>query len=97
MTDLRKLARNKDCTVRVPEVCRGDCETTVLAHVRRIGISGGGLKAPDLLGAWCCYPCHMAIDGQTPSQFTREELHLMHFQGVMRTQNKLIELGVVKW
>ena len=53
MTDLRALARGKDCQVRTP-LCNFNPETTVLAHLRLIGISAMGKKAPDILGAHCC-------------------------------------------
>lgn len=95
--NLRKAAEGKSCMVRLPGICRHDTETTVLAHVRMIGISGGGLKAPDLLGAWACFACHMAIDGQLKTDYTPQELDLMHLQGVIRTQAALISQGSVRW
>jgi hypothetical protein len=97
MTDLRKFANGQACQVRIPGVCRYDTETTVLAHVRQAGITGGAQKAADLLGSWCCYPCHMAIDGHLETQYERDELRLMHLQGVMRTQEKLIQQGIIRW
>lgn len=88
MTDLRQLARGKPCQVRLPG-CDGGGETTVLAHVRIIGVSGMGLKAPDALGAWCCGPCHTKAD-------TDHGNELDFLRGVMRTQAKLIKLGMLK-
>jgi len=40
--------------VRIPEVCNHNSETTVLAHYRLAGVSGIGMKSPDILGAWAC-------------------------------------------
>lgn len=49
MKDLRKLAKGRECMIRIPDVCCGDPATTVLCHFRMAGISGAGLKSPDLL------------------------------------------------
>jgi hypothetical protein len=90
VANLRKYARGKDCQVRIPGVCNFDPETTVLAHVRLTGISGMGIKAPDLLGAHCCSACHEYCD--THNLMLRDFLI-----GVMRTQAQLIKDGIVKW
>lgn len=58
--DLRELARDKPCKVRVPG-CDGGGATTVLAHYRLAGLSGGSLKSPDVCGADACGPCHAAV------------------------------------
>ena len=65
MTDLRKLAKDKPCLVRIPGVCNHNPETTVLAHYSLTGISGWRLKSPDWIGAWCCSSCHDEVDGRT--------------------------------
>ena len=98
MTDLRKLAKDKPCLVRIPGVCNHNPETTVLAHYSLAGISGRGLKSPDLLGSWCCSDCHDVIDTRNidVQGFTKNELRLMHAEGVFRTQYELIKLGVIK-
>ena len=44
---LRKLARGRPCQVRIPGVCDGGGETTVLAHYRLAGVSGMGYKSPE--------------------------------------------------
>lgn len=62
--DLRKLAKGKDCQVRIVGVCNFDPTTTVLAHIRRGGTSGVGMKPPDLCGVWACSSCHDYIDGR---------------------------------
>ena len=80
MTDLRKLARGRDCLVRLPIVCNGNPETTVLAHYRLAGLSGMGIKADDLFGAWACSSCHNYIDTHHDA-----ETRLAHAEGVFRT------------
>ena len=89
MTAARKAARGKPCLVRLPG-CDGGGETTVLAHYSLIGISGGGLKSPDAMGAWCCMSCHAIADGRAPlpEGYTRAEVRLALAEGVFRTQQQ---------
>jgi hypothetical protein len=97
VTKLRELARNQDCQVRIPGICNGDPATTVLAHYSLSGISGGGLKSPDIMGAWCCSTCHDYADGRKQSaNFNREQVRLMFAEGVFRTQNALYKMGVIR-
>ena len=93
--NLRKLARDQECQVRIPGVCNRDDSTTVLAHFRMAGLCGTGKKPADIVGAWCCSSCHDAIDGRAKTQYSHDELRLMHLEGVVRTINELIKLGAV--
>lgn len=96
VSKLTAAARGMPCQIRVPFVCiDGDHSTTVLAHVRMTGLSGTGIKAHDLLGAWACGACHLSVDGASSKQFSRAELRLMHLEGVMRTIDSLIRKGLV--
>jgi hypothetical protein len=95
MIDLRKLARGKPCLVRVDEHCDGGGETTVLAHVRLSGVSGMGLKAPDVCAAFCCGPCHARVDGQVRCGLSKDELELALLRGMVRTLYELTKLGVL--
>ena len=88
MSKLRNLARDRDCLVRVPGVCNFMPETTVLAHYRLIGISGTGLKPPDMIGAWCCSSCHLHVDTHKDA-----ETQLAFAHGVFRTQYQLLKEG----
>lgn len=98
MSKLRKRAQGRSCLVRIPGVCNGNPETTVLAH-----LPGGGMgrKQNDLFGAYACSSCHDAVDGRgavrdifgTP--YTQIELRVMHLEGILRTQEQLIEEGVI--
>ena len=97
MSKLRREARGRDCQVRSP-VCNCDPSTVVLAHVRMVGISGIGMKAPDQLGAWACYPCHQLADTGRfgDAQMERDDRELLFLRGVMRTQAQLIKEGKIK-
>lgn len=95
MTMLRKLARGRDCQVRIPGVCNFDPATTVLAHFRLAGTCGMGLKPHDLLGAWACSSCHDEIDRRT-RQLDFDAAAFMHLEGVLRTLHILIKEGVIK-
>lgn len=71
--------------VRLPGVCNHNPETTVLAHVRLAGVSGMGMKADDLLGAWACSSCHDAIDRRGHLDLDRDYVRLVHLEGMVRT------------
>ena len=90
MSKLRKLAKGRDCKIRLPGVCNFNPETTVLAHYRLAGISGMGLKSPDLLGAWACSDCHAYVDTHKDDSTARAFL-----EGVMRTQAQLVKEDVL--
>lgn len=87
--NLRNYARGMPCQIRMPDVCNGDPATTVLCHLRMSGISGMGLKADDLLGAWGCSACHSYVD--THGIDGRTAL----LEGMARTQAHLIAGGLV--
>jgi hypothetical protein len=95
-TKYTKSARNQDCQVRIPGVCNFNPETTVLAH-----LNGGGMGAKhlDIHGAYACSECHNAVDGN-PSvadrMFSYEDLKIMHYEGVIRTQAIMVEKGILK-
>lgn len=83
--NLRKLARGRQCLVRL-QGCTGGGEDTVLSHYRLSGLSGVGLKPPDIIGAWCCSKCHDIVDGRVQiANLTRQEIRLAHAEGCLRT------------
>ena len=97
MNKLRKAARDRHCTVRVPGHCNGNPETTVLAHYRMAGLCGTGIKPSDMaFGAWACQACHDCADGRIKTNFSREQLRLWHAEGVMRTLAQLEKEGIIK-
>jgi hypothetical protein len=83
--NLRKQAKGRDCTVRLQGICNHNPETTVLAHIRMAGLSGMGIKADDLLGAWACSSCHDAIDRRSHTNLDRDYVRLAHLEGMART------------
>lgn len=94
--NLRHAAEMRPCMIRLPGICSHNDQQTVLCHGKLPGISGAGLKAPDLFGAWGCLPCHDEVDRRTrnlDSDFVR----LAFLEGVMRTQYVLIQEGKVRW
>lgn len=91
MTPLRKAAKGYECTIRIPCRCidaPGDRDTTVLAHYR-LG-TGGGQKPDDMQAARACFVCHEIVDGRMEApEFTKEQIRLMHAEGVLRTQEAI--------
>ena len=94
MSKLTKLARGRECQVRLP-CCNHNTETTVLAHYRLAGTCGIGMKPNDLQGAWACSACHDEIDRRT-RLFEPEFVRLAHAEGVIRTIDILIKEGKIK-
>jgi hypothetical protein len=76
-------------------MCNFNAETTVLAHYRLAGTCGMGIKPLDLIGAWACSDCHNLIDGRHTSAFSREQLDLMHLEGMCRTIQALHKRGIL--
>ena len=90
--NLRVLAHGRDCQGRLEGICNRNPQTTVLAHFRLMGVSGLGIKSPDLIGAWLCSSCHDWVDSHKDPQ-----TQLDFAKAVFRTQAKLIEENEVKW
>lgn len=95
--NLRDDARDKPCAIRVPGYCCFDPSRTVLCHVRVSGISGMSMKAPDVIAAFGCQPCHDVVDGRTKTNFTASERRLMLLEGMARTQTQWVKREVLKW
>ena len=92
---LRKEAKGRGCMVRIPEVCNHNSETVVLAHYRLAGVSGIGMKSPDILGAWACSACHDAIDRRAHTDLDRDYVRLLHLEGIARTLAQLNREGLL--
>ena len=90
---LTKLAKGRPCMVRLPGICSGDAAETVLAHVRLAGITGAGMKAPDVLASWSCARCHEVTEREKRDN----RIQRYFLEGVIRTQNALIAEGVIHW
>lgn len=95
MTNLRKQARGRPCQIRLPNICNFDPTTTVLCHLRLIGVSGMGLKSADLLGSWGCSSCHQAVDASDHLDYEKRRAALL--EGMARTQAILVAERKIKW
>lgn len=93
MSKIRKSAKGEECSVRIPAVCNFNPETTILAHK---GGAGWALKANDIHAAYCCSACHDVIDGRTGSYFNKDEVTLMFYDGMVRSQLIMIEKGLIE-
>lgn len=84
---LRAEAAEREC-----QIWLGGCTTypAVLCHFRLQGISGMGIKPPDLLGAWGCSACHTQVDTDKSP-----EVQLQFAKGVFRTQMQLLREGKI--
>jgi hypothetical protein len=84
---LRELARAKMCHLRLIG-CTYDASQSVLAHVRRGGVGGTGLKPPDVCGFPACKSCHDIFDGRkTDHGYARTEIDAE----ALRAQNQWLE------
>lgn len=88
---LRASARRQDCTLRLPGVCNGNPETTVLAHLP-CGQKGMGMKSPDNMAIFSCANCHDAIDGRR-NDVQVEGADLL--RALAETQNYWIAKGLI--
>jgi hypothetical protein len=91
MTDLRREAIGRECQIRLAGCTGGPC---CLCHWRQQGISGLGMKSPDIFGAWGCANCHSQVDTADRDDYA---LRLDFAKAVFRTQNVLVKEGILKW
>lgn len=90
-TKITKSARGEDCTLLL-----GNCssnETVVLCHIGKN--RGMAIKCGDHFALYACSNCHKIIDGQVNSEFTQGELSSIKLMGLERTQQKLIDKGLL--
>ena len=94
--NLRKLAKGQPCMLRLPGICNGNPETTVLAHIRR-GLYGMGIKPVDWCGVWCCSACHDAYDRRTTHpEMQREYFEAEMLRALCQQLAKYVEMGILK-
>ena len=94
-TKITKSARGEDCSMRLPDVCNWNNETTVLAHFNTI-VKGIGIKSKDFHAGYLCSDCHDAIDGRAKHPFTEAEILQAQFDSMVETQLKLVDKGLIK-
>jgi hypothetical protein len=74
----------------------GNCssnETVVLCHIGKN--RGIAIKCNDSFAVYGCGNCHKIIDGQAKSEFTQGELAGIKLIALERTQQKLIDKGLL--
>lgn len=91
--NLRDEAKGRECQIRLISVCNRNDDTTVLAHLRLSGITGGSQKAPDILGAWACSDCHTFTERNKED----DQVQRAFYDGMARTQYQLIKEGKISW
>ena len=97
MSKITKSAQGENCTVRIIGYCNSNPETVVLAHLNGIRYGHGtGNKVNDIHGAYCCSNCHDVLDGRVNTNYTKDILKLFHMEGIIETQIKLINKGLIK-
>lgn len=95
---IRQAASGAPCMVRLPNVCDGGGQTTVLAHLRMLGGGGMGYKPDDLDAIYACHACHDYIDGRRPMPdegLERWELYVTLLRAHCWTVRYLVERGVI--
>lgn len=99
LTPIRRAARGQDCTIRLPEVCNFNPETTVLCHSNKLADGKGmGIKAADSRAAFGCSACHDVLDGRTPRPegLTVDQVDACFLSGIRRTQSIVEMMGLLK-
>ncbi len=84
-------ARGQECLVR-SKLCNQDSSTTVFAH---LGGAGMATKHSDILGCYACSDCHRLIDGDYQG-YSPAAVQTMEYEAIFRTQQKLLDDGVLK-
>ena len=82
---IRQSAKGEVCALRIPGVCNGNTETTVLCHAPYSG--RGGMRNHDWWAAYGCSECHALIDGHGYHAYWHNAIH--------ETQMKLIAKGLM--
>jgi hypothetical protein len=93
---LRDEAKDRPCQGRIPGVCNGNTQTTVLAHPNNKSLFrvGMGQKPPDEFGAHLCSDCHDLVDGRTKSDvYSADEILIMFYEAKFRTMLILKDEG----
>lgn len=94
---LRDSARGESCSLRIPGICNGNRETTVLAHLNS-NRKGTGNKSPDIFAVYACSSCHDWLDGRVIQGLGHRSAggYSAKLRALMETQIKLHEKGLIK-
>lgn len=93
---MRRSAKGHPCTLRLPGVCNGDSETTVLAHLP-FGHRGIGTKASDDHAVYACSACHDVLDRRTQGSADLAELYECCLRGLSETHEHMRQLGIIAY
>lgn len=91
---LTRSARGQECTIRIPGVCNGNPETTVLCHING---AGAGIKAPDYEAAYGCSNCHAVVDGKAQIDFDKDCIKLWFLEACVRTRKIMQQKGLISY
>jgi len=92
---IRQSARGKACTLRIPDICNGNPETTVFAHLP--GNKGIGTKNHDLFGVYACSDCHDWADGRKKSKYDDRLVEEEQFlRALQETIIQLYQQGLIE-
>lgn len=92
---VRDAARNQPCTLQIVNVCNGQWDTTVLAHLPDES-HGMARKSDDLSACFACDACHSVIDGRAKWPATEAEFKDWYLRRAqVRTWRVLLDLGVI--
>ena len=89
---LHNSAKGQDYTLRLPGICNFNSETVILAHVP-CGMSGMGMKGPDIIAAYLCSDCHDVLD-QRKSLVEVDGWDVI--RAVAETQCRMVQAGLIK-
>jgi len=93
---IRKSARGKDCTFRIPGVCNYDQSTSVWCHSNEYcDGKGKGIKARDEEGAYGCSSCHAFYDGGYVGKMSRDEVRLIFNAARIESRSHLEMAGLI--
>lgn len=89
---IRSSARDEDCTLRLPGVCRNRTDTTVWAHSNSLRHGKGkGMKADDRYGCYACFECHAVLDGnQSMPKHLSRAIVLAEFERAMGESRSIL-------
>ena len=88
---ITRLAKGRDCQIRLPGICNWNSETVVACHFRMMGLSGIGYIPDALFIAFGCSACHAHVDSHKD-----ETTQLAFALGVFRTQYLLLKEGAIR-
>ena len=96
MSAITEFARGKPCTIRLPQICNHNAETSVWHHINSVRWGAGrGHKAPDVCGAIGCSACGDVLDGRVKTTLERDFIKLCALEGHMESLALLVKAGIL--